>query len=431
MTRPRDGAWATLRSLPRPVALVLVGVALNRAASFVQLFLVLYLVHLGFTPVQAGLALTMFGAGAVLGVLVGGAVTDRFGPRSTIGVSMATTGVLVGCLAFVRPYWALLAVCTGAGVAAQVFRPAASSLLAALTPASDLVMVSAAYRIALNVGATIGPLLGAFLATRSFTALFLTDMSTSLAFAATAFAWLPPRADHDSEAAGPPGSYAAVLHDGRYLLMVLSLLVIYVVEIQYASALPLALRGRGFSTAAYGIVIALNGLLVIAVQLPLTRAIQRWPIRRAVTLGIALIGVGIGMYGIRGALGFLIVATMVWTLGEIVAAPAVVAYPALIAPRSVRARYIATATAAQSIGYAIGPAVGTALLVRLGSGLWPLAAVAGLGAAVLAAAGIRQPEALLDAGQPAAAAAVTEPSPGPEDERPVRTAPAEEAAERR
>jgi hypothetical protein len=67
----------------------------------------------------------------------------------------------------------------------------------------------------------------------------------------------------------------------------------------------------------------------------------------------------------------------------------------------VRGRYLAAASASQSIGYAVGPAVGAALFQHAGGGVWVVCGVlAGLATAV-AAAGVRQPAAVRAAGEAA------------------------------
>src|SRR5690242_14572987 len=84
----------TLRAMSRLVWLLLTGTLINRLGSFLQAYLVLYLSYRGFSAAGAGFALAAYGFGSVVGVLVGGSVTDRFGCRRTIVGSMVSAGVL-------------------------------------------------------------------------------------------------------------------------------------------------------------------------------------------------------------------------------------------------------------------------------------------------------------------------------------------------
>lgn len=380
-----------LRSLPRPAVLLLVGVAINRAGSFVPVFLALYLTSLGFRPAEAGLALTCYGAGGIIGIVAGGSITERLGARLTIVASMLMTGALVGGLAFLSSYALILPLCLCVGFAGDIFRPAAADLLAALTPRDRLVLVSAAHRVVLNTGATVGPLVGALLVAQSYAALFIVDAATSLLFGLAAWKGLPPGQVNGHRRVIQTG-YLRVFADRRYTLFLIALLTITVVEVQYIAALPLALHTHGVSTAVFTVLVSLNGLLVILIELPLTRFTQTWPMRSAITFGIALIAIGMSLYGISYAVVGLVAATLVWTLGEIIAAPSANAYPALIAPTGARSRYIATATASQSLGFAIGPALGAAVFALGGRAVWAACALVGAFAVVMSAVGVQEPD---------------------------------------
>jgi predicted MFS family arabinose efflux permease len=78
---------------------VLAGVLVNRLGSFFQTFLVLFLTHRGLTGVEAGVALGCFGAGSLAGVLAGGSLADRRGPRlATLGSMLGSGTLLLGVL---------------------------------------------------------------------------------------------------------------------------------------------------------------------------------------------------------------------------------------------------------------------------------------------------------------------------------------------
>lgn len=395
----RAGVLRTVRELPRGVAVLVFGIAVNRMGNFVQIFLMLYLTRDGgYSAAQSGTALTAYGAGAIAGVFVGGSAIDRIGARRAIVVSMAASGLFVAAIPAVagRPLWLLLVVACGAGATGQLYRPAATALLADLTPTDQLLMASAAMRLGLNTGAAVGPLLGSLLARQSYTLVFLTNAATSLAFAAVIL-WLLPRdvgrgktvtartgAAAEAGELSPTGTgYLPVLRDRRYLLVVSGTFLVAVAEVQYQTVLPLVVTDRGHSDFVYTALVALNAVLVIVTELPLTRRLERVPVRVTMSVGSALIGVGIAMFGLPAGLWILVVGTLVWTFGEVVSAPPVSAYPALTAPAHLRGRYIGLMTTSQSIGYALGPALGAALFEVRGGAVWIMCAGLGLGAGAL------------------------------------------------
>jgi hypothetical protein len=171
--------------------------------------------------------------------------------------------------------------------------------------------------------------------------------------------------------------------------------------VQYLSTLPLSVRADGLTVVVYGSLVALNGLLVITCELPVTTVTQRWAARTAVLAGLALTGAGLSLYGPAWGVVGLVVATVVWTFGEIVSGPTLSAYPAMAGPADLRGRYIGASQAVFGLGFALGPIAGVAAWNRLGDGVWwgcgaisllaVLAAACGIGPAGAAPGGRSRP----------------------------------------
>ena len=86
------GILITFRESPGAVKALLVGLFVNKLGQFIQVFLVLFLTNRGFTAVQAGAALSAYGAGSVLGLVVGGTLTDSLGVRRALrGINFLRT----------------------------------------------------------------------------------------------------------------------------------------------------------------------------------------------------------------------------------------------------------------------------------------------------------------------------------------------------
>ncbi len=393
-----DGVFATLRGSPPAVRALLVGVFLNRLGRFFQVYLVLFLTERGFTQVEAGVALGGYGAGTIAGVLVGGALADRLGARRCTLVSMLGTAGLIPAVQYLHHFPTLLAVVVLVGVVTQVFRPAASALLAELTPRHRRVMIFSLYQLAFSVGNASAPLIGAGLVAVSYDLLFWVEALACAAFAAVAAVALPRRA---AGAAGEAGAtpaagrsgYAAILADRRYLLFLLALFLNMAVYLQCVAILPLAMRDAGLATGWYGAMFALNGLIVITGQLPVTKVVQRWPATRVVTIGFLLLAAGHALYRLPYGVGIFVAGTLIWSLAEIIGGPTVAAYPSLAAPDRLRGRYQGAAHAAFGLGAAVGPIAGVALWHGLGPTTWVVSALTSLVALAAARAGMRHPRA--------------------------------------
>ncbi|MEO6703744.1 MAG: MFS transporter [Jatrophihabitantaceae bacterium] len=396
--RPDDGIWATWKAAPVPSRALLLGVFINRLGGFFQTFLVLFLGFRQFSPWQGGFALTIYGVGSLAGVLAGGALADRLGPRLATIVSMLGTAVLLLVVLYVGPYLAVITAVFLCGLVNQLCRPAAATLLSELTTPERQVMMFALYRWALNLGTTAAPLLASLFIAISWDVLFWAEAIAAIAYAIIAAIWLPrrkPAAERraaakikDKAATG----YRALLQDRRYLLYLLAMLVNSMVYIQYISTLPLTMHDAGLATIWYSSVVALNGFLVITCELLVTKVVQRWPIKVAMAAGFALLGGGLALYALPWGVAIFFIGCLIWTMAEMVGGPTMFAYPGMAAPEHLRGRYIGSMQLMFNLGGAVGPGLGVFLYDAIGLNVWWCCGLASLVALVLAVSGMSRPE---------------------------------------
>ncbi|MFJ6480791.1 MULTISPECIES: MDR family MFS transporter [unclassified Streptomyces] len=392
----RPSVVQTLRGIPGPIWLVLAGMLINRLGNFLQIYLVLYLTDKGFSTSAAAFALGAYGVGSVVGVLAGGSISDRVGYAWTIVGSMALAGLLTLSLVFLDSLPMVITVAAVIGIAAQAYRPASSALLVEATPEEHHVMVFAVYRMAFNLGTTAGPLLGALLISYSYNLMFYIDAVTSVGFALFALvlvktgqATAPGARDQQADGA----SYLAVLRDRRYLLFLLALFLNAVVYIQHTSALPLQLKADGHGPTFYSTLLSLNAAMVICLELLFTKYVQHLPGRFAVALGVGLVGVGMNLYVAGPGMAVFVIATVVWTVGEMIGTPTASAWPGKVAPAHLRGRYIAASAFPMQIGYAVGPVIGIAAWQASAASVWWLCGVLTAVAVVVTLIGMAEPSA--------------------------------------
>ncbi len=396
-TRPVDesGIWITLRQSSVPVRAMLAGVLVNQLGGFLQTFLVLFLTHRGFSELHAATALGGYGAGCFAGVLIGGAFSDRLGPRAATFASMAGYAALLVAVLYLRNFPLMLATVFLVGLVGRFYRPAAAAMLSELTPPHQQVMIFAVYRLAMNLGTTAAPLLASALIAVSYQLLFWCDAVTALAYGLIAIVTLPARvaakpAPKDRAEKRQSG-YRAVLADRRYVLYLLAIVVNSAIYIQYVSTLPLAMTDAGAATIWYSVAIALNGLIVICFELLLTKVTQRLPLAWVVTVGFGLLGLGQLGYALPWGLWVFIAGTVVWTIAEITAGPTMASYPGRIAPAGLRGRYIASMQTMFNLGAAVGPVLGVAIYRAVGSAVWVCCAAGCALGLALALAGMHAP----------------------------------------
>jgi MFS family permease len=419
------GVIATWRQTPGPARALLAGVFVNRIAGFLTIFLILFLKRRGFSTGEAGIALGLYGAGAVVGTFVGGYLSDRISARAATIISMGGSALLLISIIYIKIYALILVAAVLLGLVSAIYRPAAQTIITDLVPPSQLVMVTAMYRLCLNLGTTVAPLIGVALFNVSYTLLFWVEAAAALIYLVIALRYLPrkPRpaavgatATTPQEKA-PKGSYLDVLRDVRYDFFLLSFLVLCLVYVQYTAILPLAITAAHLSLWWYGAVITLNAAIVVTCEVVATKWVQTWPKRLTVLTGFALLALGYAVYGIKMIPVFLILGTLIWTISEITGTPTVYAYPGLVAPAHLRGRYFGAMQSMYGLGSTLGPIFGVLLFERVGQAAFWWAALVAVLATGLSQIGVRnidtsvpEPMAGQTAGQAAPAPAGAEPA---------------------
>ncbi len=367
----------SLRMLPRGAWILFFGTFLNKFGTFVLPFLVIYLTRLGYTAAQAGMAIAAYGVGTLGACLLGGYLADTLGRRKTIMLSMFSGAAMMLCLSQARNLPTIIVLSGVVGLAGELYRPASSALLADLVPAGRRVTAFAAYRMAFNAGWAFGPATAGLLAKKSFTLLFVGDAATSVLYGLVAWFALPPGL-RGLRAGSSLAETVRVIRDNRRFRQVLSSsLAVGVVFVQVFSTMSLLIAQNGFSPSVYGLLVSLNGALVVLCELPLTTITKRRPARRMMALGYVLIGIGFASNLLPRTLPLLVLTFVLFTLGEMVSMPVSGAYVADLAPAEQRGLYMGTYGLVWSLAFVVGPSLGLLVFSANPVVLW--AACGGLG----------------------------------------------------
>jgi MFS family permease len=329
--------------------------------SFVVPFLVIYVRSLGFSPARAGLAAAAYGAGALASAAAGGWFADRLGRRETIAVSMLGSAATLLVMWRVRGLIPIASLGAVLGFTSDLFRPASNALVADFVPAGRRVPAFALYRLAVNAGWAIGLALAGFLAQRSFDWLFLGDAVTAAAFGVVALTLLPTGSRVPRRAERRGELFRDLRARPRFVLFLIASTLTALVYFQTTSTYALHVRDAGFSYATYGLLLSLNGVLIVLTELPLSGWSRRFPARRVMALGILFTGLGFGLLAGPATLSLLVVSMLVLTVGEMVTQPVASGYVADRAPPGLQGRYQGSWAFTYGIAVVVGPALGTAM----------------------------------------------------------------------
>jgi predicted MFS family arabinose efflux permease len=373
----RLNPWRGLEGLPREVWLLFATNLINRAGMMVLPFLIVYLTReLRFSAGQAGLAFALYGAAAIVAGPVSGRLSDKIGALPIMRASLLLSGSVLILFPLARTRPAVYAVTLVWAACAELFRPAS---LAAITHVVLPDQRKAAYalnRLAINLGMSIGPALGGFLAAVSFRAMFAVDAATTLAAGLVLCLtnWRSPTRATGSETDEIVGVADArgILRDHRLVVFLAATFLVGIVFYQHESALPLYMvQYLNLSPAFYGTLFTINTLLIVALEVPINRATADWPNAWALFAGCALFAIGFGALGIVTTATGILVTVVLWTFGEMMLFPAMAAHLGEVAPRDRRGAYMGAYSMALSLALTLGPWLGTQLLARRGpTGVW-------------------------------------------------------------
>ena len=359
------------------------GSFLNKFGAFVVPFLAIYMTKQGFTLAQAGFAISAYGIGNFVASLLGGFLADTLGRRKTIVLSMFSGAAAMLLLSQVHSLIGIIALSALTGITNELYRPAASALLADLVPNGQRITAFSAYRMAFNAGWAFGPATAGFLADHGYLWLFLGDAGTSILFGLVAYFALP-RGVRSHERAVPWSEALVTLRrDRRLQRMMLAALSIGLVLFQMSSTFGLHVTHLGFSPATYGALISLNGALVVFCELPLTTITRRFPARPVIATGYLLQGLGFALIAAAHTVPALTLCVVVFTLGEMIASPVGAAYVADLSPPQLRGRYSGAYGLTWALGLIIGPSLGMRLFALGPVVLWVSCGLLGLLAATV------------------------------------------------
>ena len=381
--RALPGSGRSVRSMPPAAWVLFAGSFVNRFGSFVLVFLVIWLTEEGYSPAQAGAAVSAYGVGALGASLLGGYLADRIGRGNAIALSMLSAAATMLALSQADTLPLVLGLSVLAGLTAELYRPASAALLADLVPSERRVTAYALYRLAINLGFAAGPAVAGLLAERSFFLVFLGEAITSALFGIAALLFLPQGVRSQRHEETPGELVRAIRADRRFQLFLVASLLTAFVYFQAQGALPLHVIDQGFSFATFGALISLNGLIVVLLELPIAVVAQRYPRQPVIALGSALTGLGFALTAWATDVPLLALTVFIWTIGEIVSAPSSQAYVADLAPPHLRGRYQGAWGLTFGLALILAPVLGTAAFAVSPTALWLSCGVLGLIAALL------------------------------------------------
>ncbi|HUG34383.1 MAG TPA: MFS transporter [Anaerolineales bacterium] len=319
---------------------------------------------------QAGILIGMSSLFGLVGSVIGGALTDRFGRKRLILFGLvfsAMSSLLFGLAADVDLLYILVVV---VGLLSRIAAPAQDAMMADILPESKRQEGFGITRVAFNFAWIFGTAIGGLIASRSFFALFVLDAIISLIVAVILFFYLPetkpssPAVEHKHESLIETVSgYRSVLRDFAYMCFTLAGMIVLIVYQQQYSSLPVYLREvHNIDTRLYGIMLAISGFEVVLFQIWVSRLARKYPPFLMMALSALIFMIGFTMIGLVQGIALFILAVTIATVGEMIMFPVNKALAATFSPIAMRGRYMAVYDLGWTIPATIGPAAAGLIL---------------------------------------------------------------------
>ena len=341
----------------------------------VLLFTSLYLTRdLHFSIVEAGLIMSAYGFGSVLGSYSGGWLTDRKNYFDIMIVSLVSSGLILLTLLIATTPIILSIIIFAYAFTADLFRPANSAAIAKFSTPENRTRSVSLIRMAINLGFSVGPAIGGFIALHlGYKWLFVLDSFTGFAAALMLYIYLPRPAtvERHLTSAVLQDSSTSAYRDGRYLFFILLVALYGICFFQIFASMPQYFNKIcNYQEDVIGLLLALNGFLVVVIEMPLIAILEKKKQKQIfpfIIAGVLCIPISFAIiYFGKGVMIWAVMFTLVITLSEIFAMPFMMNY-ALNRPLKERqGQYAALYSIAYGIANIAAPLIGLGIAGKYG-----------------------------------------------------------------
>jgi len=304
---------------------------INRAGSMVIPFLGIYMSsELGFSKTQIGLVLGCFGLGSVCGSWLGGWLTDKFGNFKVQTWSLILVIPLFLVLPLFRTFEGLAIMIFILTLVADTFRPANSVSVARYAKPENITRAYSLNRMAVNLGFSIGPALGGFLAKFSYNWIFYGN-AIAAACAAIVFIYFFRNRKARTEVGQQKPSAEQVedkpirnaYGDGLFIIFNILCCLFSMAFFQLLSTLPLYYKEIHFlHSDQIGLLLGFSGLVIVLFEMVLVHVIEhRFSVRQIMLWGTAISGMSYLMLTGNFGIPWLFLAMFFLSTGEMLTLP--------------------------------------------------------------------------------------------------------------
>lgn len=342
---------------------------------------------------QAGIAIAVYGIGAIVGAFIGGKLSDSWGYSKVQAVSLWCAGIVFIVTSFIQNFHIFCVAIFILATINESFRPANTTAVAHNSTAHNRTRSFALIRLAMNLGWSIGTMIGGFVCHINYQLLFWVDGVTSLA-AGTTFLLLKFKEaatynEHTKSSAVTVNHHINPYKNKPFIYFILGTLIYTFCFFQLFSNVPLFYKkGLQLNELVIGIVMSINGIIIALFEMILVKLLEhKYPTKTIIitgTLGMALFFITGSFYEHFAPMLVAFGGILIITFAEMLSLPFMNSYSLSLAHKSKTGKYAAIYTMCWSTGQILAGYIGSIIITHYGfSQLWGLCFMLSIATAIL------------------------------------------------
>lgn len=344
---------------------------INRSGSMVLPFLGVYMTdHLNFDIKSAGIVLSFFGIGSVVGSWFGGMITDKIGEFKVQSLSLFLSVPMFCLIPLFHTEAGLATIIFIQSSISEAFRPANSVAVSKYAKPGNITRAFSLNRMAVNLGFSVGPALGGILAAISYDFLFYSNAAGALLAGLTYVYFFKNRSyrNKDKIKANADEKAVSPYKDTRFILFAAACFLFSVCFFQILNTMTIFYKKEAkLSAQTIGYILGFSGIIVVVMEMIMVQIAEKYlKLKTTMLLGTLFCAVAFAMLAADTSIWLLVVSISILSLGEIWALPFMATITSLRSGTHNKGAYMGLLGIAFSLSFIITPSLGTLIAEKLG-----------------------------------------------------------------
>lgn len=358
------------KGISKPVWILAAIQLINRSGSMVLPFMTVYMTaSLGYSTVQAGIIMSVYGFGGLAGSYLGGKYSDKLGPFPVQLNSLIIGGLSYIMLPLLTGFYALACGIFLCAAINDAMRPAASSMTGHFATAETTTRSFSLMRMAINLGVSIGPAVAGMLAGIDYFWLFFGDGITCIAAGIVFYFYFRNKKPQIHKEEKVKGEKVPSPYTEPSFVFFLFLCFCYAAAFfQIFSSIPLYYKDVYLQPEqTIGLLIGFNGVIVFVFEMITVSQIEkRFKPVHLIMAGSLMLGISFIIFNVFTGMWVLLLAMILLSFSEIFAMPFMISHVVKTATPQTRGAHLAAYSIAWSIAFIVSPYCSTQIIDKMG-----------------------------------------------------------------